>query len=92
MRLIKEKEIKKVFLDSCNPEEGTFTVEAIAFIEQQLFPCCPLEKVALLESTDFHWDNNILQLINYLIMTLELDVQFRMFTYKEEAIAWLKEA
>ena len=92
LRFIKEKEIKKLFLDSGNPGGETLTEEAIAFVEQQVFRFCPLKKVALLESTDYHWDNNIGQLINYLILSLELDVQFRMFVYKEEAIAWLKEA
>lgn len=92
LRLIKEKEIRKLFLGTCNPNEGILTEEVIVFLEQQLFHRCPLQKVALLESTDFHWDNNIVQLINYLVLTFELDLQFRMFAYEEEAVAWLQDA
>jgi hypothetical protein len=92
LRLIKEKEIKKLLLDSGSPDGGTLTEDGIAFVEQQVYLFCPLQKVALLESIDYHWDNNIAQLINYLIMTLELDVQFRMFASKEEAIEWLRDA
>jgi hypothetical protein len=91
-RLIREKEVKKLFLDSGTPDGGVLTEKVIAFVEQQVFLFCPLEKVALLESVDYHWDNNIAQFINYLILTLELDVQFRMFVCKEEAIGWLREA
>ena len=90
-RQIKEKKIKKLFLDSGTPEGGTLTEEVIAFVEQEVFLYCPLQKVALLESADFHWDNNMVQFINYLILSRGLEVQFQMFLTREAAIKWLKE-
>jgi hypothetical protein len=90
-RLIKEKNIKRLFLDSGTPDGGTLTEEVIAFVEQEVFLFCPLQRVALLESIDFHWDNNIAQFINYLKVTQNLEVQFQMFTSNEAAIDWLKQ-
>jgi hypothetical protein len=91
-RLIREKNIKKLLLDSGTPTGGTLTEEVITFIEQEVFHCCPMQKVALMESVDYHWDNNMVQVINYLKMTLELNLEFRMFLSREAAINWLTEA
>jgi hypothetical protein len=91
-RLIREKKIKKLFLDSGTPAGGILTEEVIAFVEQEVFHSCPLQKVALLESIDYHWDNNMVQFINYIKSTLALDVQFQVFLSKEAAINWLTEA
>jgi hypothetical protein len=88
-RLIKEKQVKKLLLDSGIPDGGTLTEEVIAFVKHEVFLLCPLQKVALLESVDYHWDNNMIQFINYLRLTLALDVQFSTFASKEAAIAWL---
>lgn len=90
-RLIREKDIKHLLVDSGTPAGGGLTEEVIHYIEAEVFQCCPLQKVALLESVDFLWDNNMVQLINYLITAMNLDVQFRMFHSKEIAVNWLHE-
>jgi hypothetical protein len=90
-RLIKENKIKKLLLDSGTPDGGILTEEVIAFVEQEVCLDCPLQKVALLESSDYHWDNNMVQFINYLILSRGLEVQFQMFLTREAAIKWLTE-
>lgn len=89
--LIREKEMTRLLVDSGTPDGGTLTEEVIACMKQEVCRFCPLKKVALLESVDYHWDNNIMQVFNYLKLTLGLEVQIRMFSSRDMALNWLND-
>ncbi|MGV3639339.1 MAG: hypothetical protein ACO1NZ_02395 [Adhaeribacter sp.] len=89
--LVREQKLSRLLLDSGTPDGGTLTEELIACMKQELSQDCCLKKVALLESVDYHWDNNIMQVFNYLKMTLGLDVQLRMFSTRDMAMNWLQD-
>lgn len=89
--LVGEHKLSRLLLDSGTPDGGTLTEELIACMKQELSQDCSLKKVALLESVDYHWDNNIMQVFSYLKMTLGLDVQIRMFSSRDMAMNWLQD-
>ncbi|MGV3502626.1 MAG: hypothetical protein ACO1O1_02910 [Adhaeribacter sp.] len=88
--LVRDQHLTRLFIDSGTPQGGTLTEELIACMKQELGMGCSLRKVALLESVDYHWDNNIMQVFNYLRMTLGLEVEIRMFSSRELAFHWLE--
>lgn len=90
-KLVREKNLSRLFLDSGTPDGGTLTEELIACMKQEVSLDCPLKKLALLESVDYHWDNNIMQVFNYLKMTLGLEVEIQMFSSSDMAINWLND-
>lgn len=71
--LIKDKKATHLIVDSGLPAGGALTEEVIHYIIHHI-PNIPLKKIAILESPDFHWDNNLYQLIKLLITNYQLPI------------------
>jgi hypothetical protein len=83
-----DNKVKKVFIDCGVPAGGTLTEGVINFVEASITGL-ELEKIAVLESIDYHWDNNLMQLLQYLKQALNLSFQAKLFTLKKQALEWL---
>lgn len=83
-----ERSIKKILIDSGTPAGGVLT-EEVMLLMQNSFGEVAIEKMALLESSDFHWDNNLYQFLQYLKVMLQLSYQVRLFNNKTAALEWL---
>ena len=88
LEIIIDRKVTRLLLDSGKPEGGILTEEVTGYILKHT-PFTKLEKVALLESHDFHWDNNIIQLARYLQQTIMVPFEFKLFATNSDAVAWL---
>ena len=88
LTIIIEQQITHLLLDSGKPAGGILTEEVTGYILKNT-PFTKLEKVALLESHDFLWDNNIIQLARFLQQTTLVNFEFRVFPAKTNALEWL---
>jgi hypothetical protein len=91
LALITQQQVTRLLLDSGKPDGGILTEEVTSYILKHT-PFTKLEKVALLESQDFHWDNNIIQLASYLKQSTLVSFEFRTFSIKTNALEWLAAA
>ena len=82
------EKIEHVFLDSGTPRGGTLT-EAVINQVQNSIGKIAVKKIALLESVDFHWDNNLIQFFKYLKTSQNLTFEFKTFYTKSLALEWL---
>ena len=87
---IKENKVAKLIVDSGKPAGGVLTEGVINFLIQNI-PGSTLQFIALLESTDYLWDQNLLQVINLLIYTHQLPVSVKLVRNKTAAEEWLSE-
>ena len=83
-----EKQIPKLLIDPGVPEGGILTEEVIAYLIENAAHT-QVRYIAILESVDFHWDNNIGQLFNYLQTVVPFSFEVRFFGTREEALKWL---
>ncbi|KAA9346164.1 hypothetical protein [Adhaeribacter soli] len=88
LTIIIEKQVTRLMLDSGKPDGGILTEEVTGYILKNT-PFTKLEKVALLESLDFLWDNNMIQLARFLQQTTLANFEFRVFPAKANAMEWL---
>lgn len=87
---IKEKQISKLIIDSGKPAGGVLTDGVINYFIQNI-PGTTIRYVALLESTDYLWDQNLLQVLNLLIDTHQIPVSVNLVQNKANAEEWLSE-
>jgi len=84
----KELNLKKILIDSGTPAGGVLTEDVMLLIQESIVNVAA-EKIALLETSDFHWDNNLLQFFKYLKNFLQLSYEVRLFSNKQKALDWL---
>ncbi|MFC6999945.1 hypothetical protein [Rufibacter roseus] len=85
---IRERHISELILDSGQPQGGTVSEPIINF-GLKVAPFTALKRVALLESTDFHWDNNLLQILCYLSTSMDFPLEVKLFPSRSLALEWL---
>ena len=85
---IRQNAIAGVILDSGQPQGGTVSDSLINF-GLKIVPYTALRRIALLESTDFHWDNNLLQIFAYCATFKSSPLQAQLFPSRSEALEWL---
>ncbi|MBK0402736.1 hypothetical protein I5M27_07045 [Adhaeribacter sp. BT258] len=83
-----ERNLKKICIDSGKPAGGVLTEDVMHLLQTSIVKI-EVDKIALLESCDFHWDNNLYQFLQYLKTYLQLGFQIRLFTNKKGALEWL---
>ncbi|MHC2990851.1 hypothetical protein OB13_04360 [Pontibacter sp. HJ8] len=71
--IIQEKNVANLIIDSGIPAGGVLTEEVIHYFIQHI-PGTPLKNIAILESPDYLWDNNLYQVIKLLIASHRLPV------------------
>jgi hypothetical protein len=84
---IVEKNIINLIVDSGNPAGGVLTEEVISHFIQHI-PNTPLRNIAILESTDYLWDNNLLQVIKLLITNYNLPIAVELVKGSKAASKW----
>ncbi|RAU84099.1 hypothetical protein [Pontibacter arcticus] len=86
-RTIQEKEVANLIIDSGMPAGGILTEEVIHCFIQNI-PHTPLRKIALLESPDYLWDDNLFQVISLLITSYSLPIEISMLESRSAAKKW----
>lgn len=90
LELIISQNKTRLFLDSGTPAGGSLTEEVVGTV-LKMAPSLKLEKIALLESRDFLWDNNLQQVAAFIKETYSLPYEFRIFNARDKAFHWLKD-
>jgi hypothetical protein len=83
-----ERNLKKICIDSGKPAGGILTEDVMLLVQKSIVKI-EVDKIALLESCDFHWDNNLFQFLQYLKTYLQLYFEVRLFNNKSVALEWL---
>lgn len=84
---IKEKQAINLLIDSGLPAGGVLTEEIIQHFIQHI-PDTPLKCIAILESPDYLWDNNLYQVISLLITTYQLPIVVKMVKSHVVGLEW----
>lgn len=88
---IKDKQVANLMVDSGIPAGGLLTGEIIEYFIQQI-PNTPLKNIAILESPDYLWDNNLYQVILLLVTTYELPIAVKMVKNCSVALEWFPQS
>ncbi|HSI89683.1 MAG TPA: hypothetical protein VK927_01140 [Adhaeribacter sp.] len=83
-----EYNITRILIDSGTPSGGALTEDLVNLVQKYL-PTVQPERIALLESPDFHWDNNLFQVLKYLKTALNMSFEIRSFSTRSLAQEWL---
>lgn len=81
---IQEKKVTNLIVDSSIPAGGVLTEEVIQYFIRHI-PDTPLKNIAILESPDYLWDNNLYQVIKLLITNYRLPVAVELVKSKAAA-------
>ncbi|MDX5419786.1 MAG: hypothetical protein LPK09_11270 [Hymenobacteraceae bacterium] len=84
---IVEKNVVNLVVDSGTPAGGVLTEEVI-FLFIQHIPNTPLRNIAILESPDYLWDYNLLQVIKLLISNYDLPILVELVKGSAAASKW----
>lgn len=81
---IHEKQVANLMVASGKPAGGVLTEDIIHHIVRNI-PDTPLQRIAILESSDYLWDANLYQVIKLLIVNHHLPIAIEVV--KDEAAA-----
>lgn len=84
---IQEKQVANLLVESGVPAGGVLTEGIINYLIQRI-PGIPLQKIAILESPDYLWDNNLYQVIKMLITSYQLPIRVKLVKSSEIARDW----
>ncbi|WP_026463673.1 hypothetical protein [Adhaeribacter aquaticus] len=82
------KEIELLLLDLQIPLQDGIPEEVLIHTSE-ILPQSNLRKIAIIESTDYYWDQNILQTILLLKANFNLPLKAQLFETRETALDWL---
>jgi hypothetical protein len=85
---IKEKQVSNLIIDSGIPAGGQLTEKIINFFIQSI-PDTSLKNIAILESPDYLWDNNLYQVISLLITTYQLPIAVKLVSTHASGLKWI---
>lgn len=86
---VQEKQVPNLFIDSGIPAGGVLTEELIDYFIHNI-PNTPLRKIAILESPDYLWDNNLYQVILLLVSTYHLPIEVKLLKTPGAVREWLR--
>ncbi|WP_347157398.1 hypothetical protein [Pontibacter chitinilyticus] len=89
--IIQERKVRNLIIDSGIPAGGVLTEEVINYFIQHI-PYTTLRNIALLESPDFLWDNNLYQVLSLLITSYHLPIAIEMVKSPEAGREWFAQA
>ncbi|SIT90126.1 hypothetical protein [Pontibacter indicus] len=84
---IVEKNVRNLIVSSGTPAGGILTEEVISHFIQHI-PDTPLRNIAILESADYLWDYNLLQVIKLLISNYKLPIAVELMKGSAAANKW----
>jgi hypothetical protein len=82
---IQEKKVANIIIDSGIPAGGVLTEEVINYFIQNI-PGTPLRNIAILESPDYLWDDNLYQVMKLLITSYQLPIAVKLVKSRAEAL------
>ncbi|WP_018476584.1 hypothetical protein [Pontibacter roseus] len=88
---IQENKVANLIIDSGIPAGGVLTEEVIHYFIQHI-PHTTLKNIAILESPDYLWDNNLYQVIKLLINSYDLPIGIRLVKSVAAAKSWFPAA
>ncbi|WP_266203415.1 hypothetical protein [Pontibacter kalidii] len=87
---IQEQKVSHLIIDSGLPAGGVLTEEVIqCFIHH--IPHTTLRKIALLDSPDYLWDYNLLQVISLLVANYKLPIEVKLVSSHAAGLRWFAE-
>ncbi|MCC9136538.1 hypothetical protein ACFSKU_07005 [Pontibacter silvestris] len=87
---IQERKVRNLVIDSGIPSGGVLTEEVIHYFVQHI-PNTPLQNIAILESPDYLWDNNLYQVISLLITSYNLPVSVKLMKSLAASQEWFSQ-
>lgn len=84
---IVQKNVINLIVDSGTPSGGVLTEDVISHFVQHI-PHTPLQHIAILESTDYLWDYNLLQVIKLLVANYDLPIAVELVKGSAAASKW----
>ncbi|GAA4435098.1 hypothetical protein GCM10023188_26800 [Pontibacter saemangeumensis] len=85
--VIQERKVTNLMIDSGIPAGGVLTEEIIEYFIQHI-PHTPLKNIAILESPDYLWDNNLYQVISLLITSYQLPIGLKLVKSRASGQEW----
>ncbi len=85
---IQEKKVTNLIIDSGVPAGGVLTENIMNYFIEQIHHTT-LQNIAILESPDYLWDNNLYQVIALLISTYHLPIAVRLVKSHAAGHEWL---
>ncbi|RIJ37448.1 hypothetical protein [Pontibacter oryzae] len=86
---VQKKQVPNLLIDSGIPAGGVLSEELIDYFIHNI-PNTPLKKIALLESPDYLWDNNLYQVILLLVTTYQLPIEVKLLKSPGAVREWLR--
>ena len=84
---IREKQVANLMIDSGNPAGGLLSEEIIEFFTRNIADT-PLKNIAIVESPDYLWDNNLYQVITLLVTTYRLPIAVKLVKSHAAGLEW----
>ncbi|MFD3001284.1 hypothetical protein ACFS7Z_12990 [Pontibacter toksunensis] len=85
--IIQEKQVTNLLINSGLPAGGVLTEDVIQRFIQHI-PGTPLKRIAILESADYLWDNNLYQVISLLTTTYRLPIAVKVTKSRAACLEW----
>ncbi|MBD1398938.1 hypothetical protein H9Q13_17340 [Pontibacter sp. JH31] len=83
-----DKKVVSLIVDSGTPSGGVLTEQVISQFIQHI-PGTPLRNIAILESTDYLWDYNLVQVIKLLVSSYDLPIAVELMKGSAAARKWI---
>jgi uncharacterized protein YodC (DUF2158 family) len=84
---IVQKKVVSLIVDSGTPAGGVLTEQVISQFIQHI-PGTPLRNIAILESSDYLWDCNLVQVIKLLVSNYDLPIAVELMKGSAAARKW----
>ncbi|WP_161889912.1 hypothetical protein [Pontibacter russatus] len=85
---IHEKRVTNLLVSSGIPSGGVLTEEVINYFIRQI-PDTPLKHIAILESPDYLWDDNLYKVITLLVSTFQLPISVKLAASRAVGKEWI---
>lgn len=85
---IHEKRVTNLLVNSGIPSGGVLTEEVINYFIRQI-PDTPLKNIAILESPDYLWDDNLYKVITLLVSTFQLPISVKLVASRAVGSEWI---
>ena len=85
---IHEKRVTNLLVSSGIPSGGVLTEEVIDYFIRHI-PDTPLQNIAILESPDYLWDDNLYKVITLLVSTYQLPISVKLVESRAVGKEWI---
>ncbi|MCC9166409.1 hypothetical protein [Pontibacter harenae] len=90
-KVVQERNVANLVVDSGVPAGGVLTEEVLHYFVKHISNT-PLQKIAILESPDYLWDNNLYQVIQLLISNYQLPIKVKLLKSQADCLEWFSQS